>query len=185
MENEVAQNMMSAWDILKLIPIAIASSVFGLFLAIGVGYISFSKKVPKHIFWITIGTQMGVSLGIFIGSILWFYSQLVPENIPKDFVTGAAIAYTAGAFPGTTLGLLVLFFNLIKSQVRKLVKDQELKDEILPSMRMRSLIDAYYDDINKQAKKAAEAEQKQPPNKSRKATTPDKPDKPDKTEDDK
>lgn len=138
-------------DILLLTPIALASALFCIFLAIGVGYISFSKKVPRTIFWIAILTQAGLSVGIFVMAILWYYSQVTPEGMPKDFITGAAIAYTAGAFPGTTLGMLVILFSILRTYLKKFLKgqgDNELED-IMPSLKMQALIDRYYQDVRR------------------------------------
>lgn len=147
-------------DIMLYTLIALGSATFCVFLAIGVGYISFSKKVPRLIFWTAIITQAGLSIGIYIMALLWYYSQATPDGMPKDFITGAAIAYTAGAFPGTTLGILVILFSILRTYLKKFLKgqsDEELED-IMPSLKMQALIDRYYQDMRRAERERERAE---------------------------
>ena len=134
--------------------LAFISGGFGLAIAFSVGYLSF-KPVPKKIFWVSILVQVALSIGIFIGVTLWFYSQLTPENLSKDFITGATLAYFASAIPELTFGVIVLFLKISRKVViDNYVKSTKVPDEqkehirkdlesMIPDLQIKSIIDRH------------------------------------------
>ena len=122
--------------------VAILGGGFSLAIALSVGYISIFKEVPRKIFWVAIIVQIALSLGCFTGAILFFYSNLTPENLPKDFITGAFIAYTASAVPEITFGIVVLLVKIAQDKLRKIFKFKD-EEAPTPNIKLRSIIDSY------------------------------------------
>ena len=98
--------------------------------------------MPRKIFWVAIIVQIALSLGCFTGAILFFYSNLTPENLPKDFITGAFIAYTASAVPEITFGIVVLLVKIAQDKLRKIFKFKD-EEAPTPTIKLRSIIDSY------------------------------------------
>ena len=127
---------------LIMLVIALLGGGFSLCIALSVGYISIFKDVPRRVFWLAIIVQVGLSLGCFVGAILFFYSNLTPESLSKDFVTGAFIAYAASAIPEITFGVLVLLIRILKENLKK-VFNFDKDSAPTPDIKLRSLVDSY------------------------------------------
>lgn len=150
---------LSTKEYVILLALAFISGGFGLAIAFSVGYLSF-RPVPKKIFWLAILIQIVLSFGLFIGTTLWFYSQLTPESLPKDFITGATLAYFASAIPELTFGILVLLLKIarkfvISSYLKKLDVSEEKKealrqelDTMIPDLALTSITDRYEQEHN-------------------------------------
>lgn len=133
---------LSIKEILSLVIVALLGGGFSLAIALSVGYISLFKDVPRKVFWIAIIVQVALSLGCFIGAILFFYSSLTPDSLPKDFVTGAFIAYAASAMPEITFGIMVLLARIAQENLRKVFKFD--KDHTpTPDIKLRSIVDSW------------------------------------------
>lgn len=115
---------------------------FSLAIALSIGYISIFRDVPRKVFWLAIFVQVALSLGCFIGASLFFYSNLTPESLPKDFVTGAFIAYTASAMPELTFGIVVLCIKIVKENLKKTFNFDK-DSSPTPDIKLRSIIDSY------------------------------------------
>lgn len=141
-------NELSIKEWATLIFTALFGGGFSLAIALSVGYISIFKEVPRRIFWLAIIVQVVLSLGCFVGAILFFYSNLTPDSLPKDFITGAFIAYCASAVPEITFGLFVLITKIIQDNVRKAFKFEK-DSEPTPNIKLRSIVDSWRENNTK------------------------------------
>lgn len=141
-------NELSIKEWAVLIFTALFGGGFSLSIALSVGYISIFKEVPRRIFWLAIIVQVVLSLGCFVGAILFFYSNLTPDSLPKDFITGAFIAYCASAVPEITFGLFVLITKIIQDNVRKVFKFEK-DSEPTPNIKLRSIVDSWRENNTK------------------------------------
>ena len=133
---------LSLKEFIFLIITALLGGGFSLAIALSIGYISIYSDVPRRIFWLAILVQVGLSLGCFVGAILYFYSTLTPENLSKDIMTGAFIAYAASAMPEITFGIVVLGVKIVKENFRKVFNFTK-EESPTPDIKLRSLVDSY------------------------------------------
>lgn len=135
-------------EIIALLIIALLGGGFSLTIALSVGYISIFRDVPRRIFWLAILVQVGLSLGCFVGAILFFYSNLTPDSLPKDFITGAFIAYAASAVPEITFGVLVLLAKIAQENLRKAFR-YDKESAPTPDIKLRSIVDSWRENNTK------------------------------------
>ncbi|RDU51315.1 hypothetical protein CQA37_09810 [Helicobacter sp. MIT 99-10781] len=128
-------------EFIILFLLSLGAGAFGVCIAMAVGYLSITKGAPRKIVIIAIIVQMGLSIGLFIGLTLWFYSQLTPESLSKDFITGCCIAYFGSAVPEITFGVFVLLTKIIKHNIRKTMNYEG--EDITPDLKLRSIVDDY------------------------------------------
>lgn len=142
-------------EIFFLSIVALIGGGFSLAIALSIGYISIFKDVPRKIFWLAILVQVGLSLGCFIGAMLYFYSSLTPDILSKDLITGAFIAYCASAMPEITFGIAVLLIKITKDYLQKTFHYDADKSPT-PDVKLRSIVDSYLENSNKITKKEQE-----------------------------
>lgn len=142
-------------EIFFLSIVALIGGGFSLAIALSIGYISIFKDVPRKIFWLAILVQVGLSLGCFIGAILYFYSSLTPDILSKDLITGAFIAYCASAMPEITFGIVVLLIKIAKDYLQKTFH-YNADESPTPDVKLQSIVDSYLENSNKITKKEQE-----------------------------
>lgn len=108
------------WKVL----IAIFGSLFGLAIAISLQHIRI-LYIPKLILVISIVIQFILSLGVFLGVMLFFSSDLLPQIIPNDDYTALTIAYLAGSIPQIIVSTALIFLD---KQIEKILKDKYGED---------------------------------------------------------
>ncbi|WP_104694768.1 hypothetical protein [Helicobacter equorum] len=151
---------LSIKEMFFLVIVALIGGGFSLAIALSIGYISIFKDVPRKIFWLSILVQVGLSLGCFIGAILYFYSSLTPDILSKDLITGAFIAYCASAMPEITFGIVVLIIKILKDKLRKTFH-YSIDDAPTPDVKLRSIVDSYYENNIKQQERETKKQEEQ------------------------
>lgn len=108
------------WKVL----IAISGGLFGLAIAISLQHIRI-LYIPKFILVLSIVIQFTLSLGVFLGVMLFFSSDLLPQIIPNDDYTALTIAYLASSIPQIIVSTALI---LLDKQIEKILKDKYGED---------------------------------------------------------
>lgn len=108
------------WKVL----IAIFGGLFGLAIAISLQHIRI-LYIPKFILVLSIVIQFTLSLGVFLGIMLFFSSDLLPQIIPNDDYTALTVAYLASSIPQIIVATALIFLD---KQIEKIFKDKYGED---------------------------------------------------------
>lgn len=104
--------------------IALFGGLFGLAIAVSLQHIRI-LYIPKLILILSIIIQFILSLGVFLGVMLFFSSDLLPQIIPNDDYTALTIAYLASSIPQIIVSTALIFLD---KQIEKIFKDKYGED---------------------------------------------------------
>lgn len=90
--------------------IAVSAGVFGLGIAIAIGHVRLFY-IPKLLLVASCILQFILSLGVFIGTILFFKSGLLPDSIPNDDYTMMFVAYALSTIPQLITTTLIFIYD--------------------------------------------------------------------------
>lgn len=90
--------------------IAISGGIFGIGIAVAIGHIRLFY-VPKILLISSCVLQFMLSLGVFLGVILFFKSSLLPDIIPNDEYTMLFCAYAFSTIPQFVTTTLVFMYD--------------------------------------------------------------------------
>lgn len=114
------QHVALYWKIL----IAIFGGLFGLAIAISLQHIRI-LYIPRLILILSLAIQFTLSLGVFLGIMLFFSSELLPQIIPNDDYTALTIAYLASSIPQIIVSTALIFLD---KKIEKILKDKYGED---------------------------------------------------------
>lgn len=133
--------MTNEFSTLEKALLALASAVFGVAVAVAVQHIKIFN-IPKKVILLSLVVQVILSLGVFLGTLLFFKSQLLPLFIPNDEYTAIFCAYVLSVVPQIVITTLLLIYN---KQINKWVVDKYGDDALEPPKSFGSLGDYYKD----------------------------------------
>lgn len=108
------------WKIL----IAIFGGLFGLAIAVSLQHIRI-LYIPRIVLILSIIIQFTLSLGVFLGVMLFFNSELLPQTIPNDDFSALTIAYVMSSIPQIIVATSLL---LLDKQIEKVFKSRYGED---------------------------------------------------------
>lgn len=133
-------------DFLWLLAILICSGLFSLAISFSIGYIKMSQRVPRKIFIMSILIQILLSSGIFIGVMLWYFSDLASDAYfdKSNIFTGAFLAYVLSAVPEIFFSLFVLLGKYASLKLKDAMGIEDNSEMIMPKINLKSVSDEFY-----------------------------------------
>lgn len=148
-------------DFLWLFAILICSGLFSLAISFSIGYIKMSQRVPRKIFIMSIVIQILLSSGIFIGVMLWYFSDLASDAYfdKSNIFTGAFLAYVLSAVPEIFFSLFVLLGKYASLKLKDAMGIEDNTEMVMPKIHLKSVSDEFYTaskkDINNKNKESS------------------------------
>lgn len=149
-------------DFLWLFAILICSGLFSLAISFSIGYIKMSQRVPRKIFVMSILIQILLSSGIFIGVMLWYFSDLASDAYfdKSNIFTGAFLAYVLSAVPEIFFSLFVLLGKYASVKLKDAMGIEDNTEMVMPKIHLKSVSDEFYTanakrDINNKNKESS------------------------------
>lgn len=133
-------------DFLWLFAILICSGLFSLAISFSIGYIKMSQRVPRKIFIMSILIQILLSSGIFIGVMLWYFSDLASDAYfdKSNIFTGAFLAYVLSAVPEIFFSLFVLLGKYASIKLKDAMGIEDNAEMVMPKIHLKSVSDEFY-----------------------------------------
>lgn len=140
-------NNLTIRDFLWLLAILVCSGLFSLAISFSIGYIKMSQRVPRKIFIMSIVVQLLLSTGIFIGVMLWYFSDLASDVYfdKSNIFTGAFLAYILSAVPEIFFSIFVLLGRYVNIKLKEFLEvESDTEEVIVPDLHLKSVANEFY-----------------------------------------